>query len=166
MKGDIYMIINELSRLEVIIKVVEKKLKQSEAVDILNVGIRQIKRLVKKYRFEGATGLISRKKEGPGNHSLPQGLKELAIGLIEDQYGDFGPTLAQEKLKEVHGLKISVSTIRTMMIEKELWRPKRLKKKRVFQYRDRRSRRGEMMQQVKSWWRDLSPQKRCGAILS
>ena len=32
------------------------------------------------------------------------------------------------------------------MIEKELWRPKRLKKKRVFQYRDRRSRKGEMMQ--------------------
>ena len=70
MKGDIYMIINELSRLGVIIKVVEKKLNQTEVVDILNVGIRQIKRLVKKYRFEGATGLISRKRGAPGNHSL------------------------------------------------------------------------------------------------
>jgi HJR/Mrr/RecB family endonuclease len=63
MKGDIYMSINVLSCLEIIIKVVEKRLNQSEATDILNVGIRQIKRLVKKYRFEGATGLISRKKE-------------------------------------------------------------------------------------------------------
>jgi hypothetical protein len=33
-----------------------------------------------------------------------------------------------------------------LMIEKELWNPKRLKKKRVFHYRDRRSRKGEMMQ--------------------
>ena len=49
MKGGIYMSINELSRLEIIIKVVEKRLKQSEAADILNVGIRYIKRLVKKY---------------------------------------------------------------------------------------------------------------------
>lgn len=146
MKGDIYMTINELSRLEVIIKVIEKRLKQSEAADILNVGIRQIKRLVKKYRFEGATGLISRKKGRSGNHRLPIGIKELAIGLIEDNYSDFGPTLAHEKLKEVHGLKISISTIRTLMIEKELWNPKRLKKKRVFHYRDRRSRKGEMMQ--------------------
>ena len=115
MKGDIYMIINELSRLEIIIKVVEKRLKQSEAADILNVGIRQIKRLVKKYRFEGPAGLVSKKKGTPGNHKLPIGLKELALGLIEDQYADFGPTLAQEKLKEVHSLKISVSTVRGLI---------------------------------------------------
>ena len=146
MKGGIYMSINELSRLEIIIKVVEKRLKQSEAADILNVGIRHIKRLVKKYRFEGPTGLVSKKKGAPGNHRLPIGLKELAIGMVEDQYSDFGPTLAQEKLKEVHNLKISVSTVRTLMIEKELWSSKRIKKKRVFQYRDRRSRKGEMMQ--------------------
>ena len=146
MKGGIYMSINELSRLEIIITVVEKRLKQSEAADILNVGIRHIKRLVKKYRFEGPTGLVSKKKGAPGNHRLPIGLKELAIGLVEDQYSDFGPTLAQEKLKEVHNLKISVSTVRTLMIEKELWSSKRIKKKRVFQYRDRRSRKGEMMQ--------------------
>ena len=146
MKGDISMTINELSRLELIIKVVEKRLKQSEVAYILDISISQVKRLVKRYRIEGATGLISRKRGAPGNHKLPEGLKELALGLVEDQYGDFGPTLAQEKLKEIHNLKISVSTVRGLMIEKELWRPKRLKKKRVFQYRDRRSRKGEMMQ--------------------
>jgi transposase len=58
MKGCNYLIINNLSRIELIIKIIEKKLKQSEAADILGVGIRQIKRLVKKYRFEGALGLI------------------------------------------------------------------------------------------------------------
>jgi hypothetical protein len=122
--------------------------------------------LVKKYRFEGALGLISKKRGSPGNHCLSKGLKELALGLIVDQYGDFGPTLAQEKLKEVHNLEISVSTVRSLMIEKGIWGPKRLKKKRVFQYRDSRSRKGEMMQQVKLWQRDLSLQKRCGAILN
>lgn len=146
MKGCISMSMNELGRLEVVIKVVEKKLKQTEAADILNISLSQIKRLVKRYRFEGATGLISRKRGAPGNHCLQKGLKELAIGLIEDNYRDFGPTLAQEKLKEVYGLKISVSTVRELMIKKELWSSKRLKKKRVFQYRERRNRKGEMMQ--------------------
>ncbi len=89
--------------------------------------------------------MISKIKRGPGNHSLQKGLKELATGLIKDNYRDFGPTLAQEKLKEVHRLKISVSTVRTSMIEKELWEPKRTKKKRIFQYSERWSRKGEMM---------------------
>ena len=39
MKGCIYMIINDLSRLELIIKIIEKKLKQSEVADIPGVGI-------------------------------------------------------------------------------------------------------------------------------
>lgn len=146
MKGDISMSINELSRLKIIQKVLEKSLIQSEAANILNVSERQIRRMVRKYKDNGVKGLISKKRDTSGNHKLPMGLKELATGLIEDNYGDFGPTLAQEKLKEIHNLKISVSTVRTLMIEKELWRPKRLKKKRVFQYRDRRSRKGEMMQ--------------------
>jgi len=146
MKGDISMSINELSRLEIIIKVVEKKTKQSEAADILAISLSQVKRLVKRYRVKGATGLISRKRGGLGNHNLPKGLKELATGLIEDNYSDFGPALAHEKLQEIHNLKISVSTVRGLMIEKELWSSRRLKKKRVFQYRERRSRKGEMMQ--------------------
>jgi hypothetical protein len=146
MEGDISMSMNELSRIEIIKKVREKSHKQSEAADILNVSERQIRRMVRQYKDNGVKGLISKKRGTPGNHTLSGGLKELAIGLIEDNYGDFGPTLAQEKLKEVHGLEISVSVIRALMIKNGLWSPKRLKKKRVFQYRDRRNRKGEMMQ--------------------
>lgn len=146
MKGVISMSMNELNRVEIIKKVLEKSLNQSEAANILNVSNRQIRRMVRQYKDNGVKGLISKKRGSLSNHKLPAGLKELAIGLIEDNYSDFGPTFAQEKLKEVHGLKISVSTIRALMIEKELWEPKRVKKKRVFQYRERRSRKGELMQ--------------------
>ena len=30
-----------------------------------------------------------------------------ALDLIKEKYADFGPTLAHEKLTEVHGLKLS-----------------------------------------------------------
>ena len=145
-KGGIYMSMNELSRIDLIIKVIEKSVTQSEVADTLSVSTRQVKRLVKKYRSEGAKGLISKKRGAPSNHHLPKGLKELAIDLVETKYNDFGPTLAQEKLTEVHSMKISVSTVRSLMIEKGLWSSKRLKKKRLFQYRDRLDRKGEMMQ--------------------
>ncbi len=75
-------------------KVIEKRLKQTEAADILNVSVRQIKRLVKQYRTFSAVGLVSKKRGAIGNHRLPEGLKELAINLIEEKYPDFSPTLA------------------------------------------------------------------------
>ena len=146
MERCICMSINELKRLEIVIKVIEKRLIQTEAADILDVSVRQMKRLVKKFRVDKQEGLVSKKRGSPSNHQLPKGVKEVAISLIEEKYPDFGPTLAQEKLKEVHDLKISISTVRALMIEKELFKPKRHKKKRIFQYRERRPRKGEMLQ--------------------
>jgi hypothetical protein len=40
---------NELKQLEIVVKVIEKRLKQTEAADILCVSVRQVKRLVKGY---------------------------------------------------------------------------------------------------------------------
>ena len=34
------------------------------------------------------------------------------MGLIRERYSDFGPTLATEKLAELHGLRISRETVR------------------------------------------------------
>jgi transposase len=64
MKGCISMIMSELSCIETIQKVLEKSLNQSEASNILNVSDRQIRRMVRRYKNEGATGLISKKKDG------------------------------------------------------------------------------------------------------
>ncbi len=46
----------EVERLTVIAQVTEKKLKQSEAMKLLNLSKRQVIRLVKIYRREGAPG--------------------------------------------------------------------------------------------------------------
>jgi transposase len=54
------MTTKEISRLEVMQKLEEKRLSQKEASTILGVSVRQIKRLLKSYRREGDKGLISR----------------------------------------------------------------------------------------------------------
>lgn len=46
----------ELSRLEVIQRVIRQEIKQTEAVKCLNLFYRQMKRLVKRYRAQGAEG--------------------------------------------------------------------------------------------------------------
>lgn len=60
----------------------------------------------------------------PGNHFSPKDLKQRALKLIETKYSDFGPILAHEYLTEREGLKISVSTIRGLIVEKQYWVPK------------------------------------------
>lgn len=45
--------------------------------------------------------------------------------IVEERYADFGPTLAAEKLLELHDLMISRATLRTWMIAESLLPAKR-----------------------------------------
>ncbi|VCX10834.1 Putative transposase (identified by ISEscan HMM) [Klebsiella pneumoniae] len=50
-----------------------------------------------------------------GNRQLPPGLADQALELIKTRYADFGPTLAREKLEELHGLFLGKETVRRIM---------------------------------------------------
>ncbi len=136
----------ELSRLDIMQKLQNRSLNQSQAADILGISIRQIRRLWRAFRTKGAKGLISKKRGAKGNYRLPEILKKRALELILEKYADFGPTLAHEKLTEVNGLQLSVGSVRNLMIAHDIWEAKKIKRKRIFQMRTRRSREGEMVQ--------------------
>ena len=44
------------------------------------------------------------------------------MDLVRGRHADFGPTFAQEKLVEVHGLALSAETLRKWMVEDGLRR--------------------------------------------
>ncbi len=75
----------------------------------------------------------------PSNRKLPAALREHALALVESRYADFGPTLAEEKLHEQHGVVVLVETLRRWMIEVEIWVPRFQRARRVHQSRHRRS---------------------------
>ncbi len=60
----------ELSRLEVIQKVIKRELKQYIAAELLNISVRQVERLVFNYRINGALGIISKKRNKSSNHQI------------------------------------------------------------------------------------------------
>lgn len=160
MKGGIIMSKQEISRLEVIARLRDKSLKQSEAAAILGLSTRQIKRLWSLYLLDGAKGLISKKRGARSNHQLSEVLKKEALSLILSKYADFGPTLAHEKLIEVEGLKLSIGSVRNLMINHEIWIPKKSKRKRIFQMRERRLREGELTQvdgSEHAWFEERGP---------
>ena len=89
----------ELDRLKVVQAVVEMGLKPGRAAERLGLTVRQVERLVTRYRELGAPGLASRKRGRRGNRRLSEELACRALAIIRERYADFGPTLACEKLR-------------------------------------------------------------------
>jgi transposase len=135
-----------LHRLKVIEAVTEKRLTQADAAKQRGVSARQVKRLVAAYRAEGAQGLVSRRLGRCSNRPLKDPLREAIRALRVERYPDCGPTLAREKLQELHRITVSIETVRQMQIELGLWKPKRRSVPRAFQVRERRGRFGELIQ--------------------
>jgi len=143
---DIIMISErELRRLHIIQKVLDKELKQVEAVEILNLTDRQIRRIIKRVRKEGNTGIIHKSRGRTSNRAIPKRVKDKVIKLYREEYGDFGPTLATEKLFGKNKIKIGIQTLRNWLIEDGAWQIKR-KHRKHRQWRERKHRFGEMIQ--------------------
>lgn len=136
----------EVDRLEIIQLTNKRQLTQQQASERLHLSVRQIKRLAKRYREKGASGLISQHRGKMANNRIAVTVKNNAIALIRETYADFSPTFAHEKLTECHGLSFSVETLRKWMIEDTIWKPKSVKKARIHQSRPRRCCRGELIQ--------------------
>ena len=101
----------EISRLEVIQRLEAKRMNQKEAAKALGMGVRQVKRLVRAYRGEGAKGLVSKRRGKPSNNRLAEATKQRVLDLLKGKYEGFHPTLAHEKLVELEGVKISVESV-------------------------------------------------------
>lgn len=140
------MSLKEVKRLEIVKKLISKRLKQREGASILQISERQVRRLVKSYKESGESGLISKKRGKASNRRISLDMKTQITTLILDTYYDFGPTLAAEKLEERDNIKVSKETVRQIMIKEGLWKAKSKKRKRVHQLRERRSRSGELIQ--------------------
>lgn len=158
--GNLTMSAKELDRLEIIRRVTERRLTQRTAAERLGLGLRQVERLCRAFRTDGAAGLVSRKRGRASNRKLTRALRERALELVRERYADFGPTLAREKLTEQHGLELSRETLRRWMIDAGVWIPRSQRRRRAHQPRQRRSCLGELVQIDgcdHAWFEDRGP---------
>jgi transposase len=146
MEATVTMSKKELERAEVVALVCQKRMTQRVAAEQLGISERQLRRIQKVYERDGASGLCSKRRGRPSNRRLSPELRDSALSLVRERYHDFGPTLASEKLKELHGLTVSVETLRSLMIDEGLWVPHRRRGERIQQPRRRRDCFGELIQ--------------------
>lgn len=133
----------EWKRVDVIQKVDDGELSQVKAGKVLELCDRQIRRLVERFRAEGARGLLHRLQGRRGNHRIRE--KEKILKIYDKKYYDFGPTFASEKLWERDKLHVNHETLREWLLERgehEWQRRQRPHKK----WRERKASFGEMVQ--------------------
>lgn len=144
----------ELARAEILRDLDEDRLTIEAAEQLLGLGRRQVFRVLSAYRSQGAQGLISKKRGRPSNRKMSGETRAEALEIVRQNYADFGPTLAAEKLAERHGLRVSKETLRKWMLEDGLWLDRRRRRKRAYQPRYRRDCVGELIQVdgCDHWW--------------
>jgi transposase len=135
----------ERDRLTILTQVCEEQLTVAEAAEHLSISERQTYRILKRYRVEGAKGLLHRLRGHPSNRGYGKEVRERVVNLYWQDYRDYGPTLFSEKLVEHHRLQINHETVRRWLIANggsNVQRKKRPHRKR----RERRAAIGELVQ--------------------
>ncbi|WP_458411107.1 helix-turn-helix domain-containing protein [Burkholderia cenocepacia] len=77
--GLVTLTMQELDRLKVIQAVVDMGLKPGRAAERLGLSVRQVERLVIRYRERGPGGVASGRRGRPGNRKLDDGLALRAL---------------------------------------------------------------------------------------
>jgi len=155
------MTIKEIDRHAIIKKLLDKEIDGTLAAKLLKLSIRHTKRLKAKVKQFGASVLIHASRGKPGNRRIPDKEREAIAEILKQKYPDFKPTFATEKLSENHNIKRDPKTIRQIMIEKNLWKPRKKKQKEYHAWRKRKSCYGEMLQfdgSYHHWVEDRGPE--------
>ncbi|KRS10686.1 transposase [Roseovarius atlanticus] len=157
--GWILMSERELNRVEVLSQVSQGQMTATTAANVLGLSRRQVHRLLKKFQAEGPSAIRHRARGRISNNRIDPAVREFAVTLVRENYIDFGPTFAAEKLHEDHGLKVSRETLRKWMQDAGIWLSR--KQRRTFhQPRLHRECYGELIQIDGSdhhWFEDRGP---------
>src|ERR1700710_1639809 len=136
----------EFDRLEVLLGAQSGRLRVADVCTLTGLSRRQVFRLLQGLRNGGAASLVSKRRDRPSNRRMPDEVRQLALALVREYYCDFGPTLAAEKLAELHGCKVSRETLRQWMIADGIWTDRQHRLPSPHQPRRRRDCLGELVQ--------------------
>ena len=137
MEGLVTLNKKEQKRLMVLNHVEKGKMWGGEAVVVLEVSLRHVRRLLAAYRREGAQALAHGNRGRKPSNTLDGALRRQVIELAGSTYAGCNTQHFTELLSEREGIKLSRSTVRRMLIEGGISRPR---KRRPPKHRSRRER--------------------------
>ena len=120
----------DIDKLRVIRSVLDKKLTQRTAAEILDLCDRQVRRLCVAVGSRGNRGILhGLLGQSSNNQGDPELLGKALSALHNPRWWGFTAVYAQQKLESLYGIILSDATVRKLMTMTELWHPRRRKAK-------------------------------------
>lgn len=140
----IIITMKDIQRYKVIEDVVDKKITGIQSARILNLTNVHVSRLKKRFLIGGFESLLRKIRLVPPNKKITDFQIQQIVKLRKDLYYDFNINHFNEKLNEIHNIKYSYSSIRTILINADIHISK--KKKIVHRLRRRMPKTGMLIQ--------------------
>lgn len=136
----------EVDRHHIIKQRIKGDIEGKNAAKLLKVSTRHLRRLVSRFKKEGVKSLAHKNRGRESNFKMPKEIRKKIVTLLHNNYSDFKPGHACEKLDEIHGISYSPETIRKIMIDEKLWRVRARKRNKYHSKRPPKEYFGEMIQ--------------------
>ncbi len=117
-----------------------------EAARVLQLSVRQVRRLLAGYRSEGLAGLVHGNRGRPPVHRTPTELRERLVGLARTRYAGVNRAHLAELLAEREGITIAERTLRRILDEAGVGPARRRRPPKHRSRRDRMPRAGLLLQ--------------------
>ena len=137
METKVTLNMKEQKRLRVLNEVEGGRLTGRLAAELLELSVRQVRRLMAAYREKGAAGLAHGNRGQISTRRTPEAIREQILELARTTYLDYNDQHLTEELAERHGVVVSRSTVRRLRRGAGLGSPR---KRRAARHRQRRPR--------------------------
>ena len=97
---------------EVILRAMARKITWWQAVEIIGISDRQMRRWRERYEQHGYDGLMDRRRGRPSGKRVPLAQVEQVLGLYREKYFDLNVRHFHEKLVEEHGIGLSYTWVK------------------------------------------------------
>ena len=135
----------ERDRMTIMVGIQHGELTLRAAAQVLGLSYRQTRRVWRRYQGQGDAGLVHRARGRPSPRRTSPALRARILARYRERYGDFGPTLAAEYLREEDGLEVDHETLRRWLLAEGM-RTLQRRRQRHRQWRERKPCFGEMVQ--------------------
>jgi transposase len=146
MSEKVTLSMNEIKRLYVMEQILEGKMTGKQAAERLELSLRQLRRLVVRYRKQGAAGLVHGNRGHPAHNRVKEAVRVKIEKLMEEEYKDYNDCHFTEELAEEHGLNVSRSTLRRIRRAQGQKSPRKRRAPRYRRRRERKARAGMLLQ--------------------
>ena len=141
----------ERLRMKVLAEVSAGSVGLKEAAVKLGLSYRQMRRVRRRHTTDGDAGLVHRLRGKGSNRKSDEAVRSKVLAMCRETLAGFGPTLVSEYLQELdEPVIVSHDTVRRWLLAEGLHLARRRRAEHRLR-RQRRSRRGELVQMDGSW---------------